>query len=353
MVVSHQIAYAEINNLLNNEGRSLSDFPSMNQTVITHISSENNDELLQTEHAEIGKKQYDVLNEQQKEIVDIVLEKAIDIDNLDNNCIYINGPGGFGKTFIYTTIYHLLCSKNIKVTSMTFTGIAAILLPKGKTVHKTFGLPVPMYSDSSSSIRAQSKEGLLLKETKVFIWDEAPMAPRYALEIVNRTLQNIMNNNLPFGGKVVVLGGDFRQLLPIKMNGTRTETLNLSIKYSESWRHFIKYNLTTNMRVLPNEIDFAKFLLLVGDGTLNDQQDNITLPGHCILDKNDDIVRHVFKKLITEKKFDVISKRAILSARNLDVDELNKLVTDLLDITTEHMRTVTTVNLMKYFCQNI
>ncbi|XP_058796670.1 uncharacterized protein LOC131667344 [Phymastichus coffea] len=160
-VLSHQMAYAEINNLLNYEGKSLSDFPSMDQTVTTHVLTENDNELSQTEFEDI-----------------------------------------------------------------------ATLLPKGKTVHKTFSLPVPMFSDSSSNITAQSKEGLLLMETKVFIWDEALMTPRYALEIVNRTLQNIMNNDVPFGGKIMILGGDFRQLLPIKINGTRAETLNLSIKYS-------------------------------------------------------------------------------------------------------------------------
>ncbi|XP_058796825.1 uncharacterized protein LOC131667435 [Phymastichus coffea] len=338
-VVSHEMAYSEINNLLNCEGKSLSDLPSMDQTVITHLLPENDNELSQTEFADIGKKQYELLNEQQKEIVDIVLDKAINNNNHDNNCIYINGPGGSGKTFIYTTIYNLLCSQDIKVSSMAFTGIAAILLPKGKTVHKTFGLPVPMYSDSSSNITAQSKEGRLLMETKVFIWDEAPMAPRYALEIVNRTLQNIMGNDSPFGGKIMVLGGDFRQLLPIKLNGTRTETLNLSIKYSLLWQHFHKYNLTTNIRVLPHEIDFAKFLLLVGDGTLNDQNDNLVLPDHCLLKKSDDIVLSVFQRLIIEKKFDAMSKCAILSARNIDVDELNRLVTDLLDETTEHIYT--------------
>ena len=104
---------------------------------------------------------------------------------------------------------------------MAFTGIASILLPTGKTFHNNFGLSVPLFYDSTSSIKAQSKEGQVLKETKVFIWDEAPMAPSYALKIVDRTLKSIMNNDLPFGGKIMVLGGDFRQLLPIKINGTR------------------------------------------------------------------------------------------------------------------------------------
>ena len=87
------------------------------------------------------------------------------------------------------------------------------------------------------------------------------MAPRYALEIVNKTLQHIMNNDLPFGGKIMLLGGDFRQLLPIKIRGTRSETLNLSIKYSDLWKHFIKYTLTINMRVIPNETLFCKICI--------------------------------------------------------------------------------------------
>ena len=47
----------------------------------------------------------------------------------------------------------------------------------------------------------------------MFIWDEAPMAPRYALEIADKTLRNIMDNDLPFGDKIIILSGDFRQLL--------------------------------------------------------------------------------------------------------------------------------------------
>jgi len=62
------------------------------------------------------------------------------------------------KTFIYTTIYHLAKIRNKHVYTMAFTGIAATLLPTGKTVHKIFGLPVPLFTDSSSAIKIQSKE---------------------------------------------------------------------------------------------------------------------------------------------------------------------------------------------------
>ena len=178
-----------------------------------------------------------------------------------------------------------------------------------------------------------------MRETKVFIWDEAPMAPRYALEIVDRTLRAIMNNDLPFGGKIMVLGGDFRQLLPIKMNGTRDETLNLSIKNSILWNLFSTFELKRNMRVLLEEIEFGKFLIDFVDGTLNDQNDCIELPEHCIIPPNGCIVEEVFGELIRQKKYDEMSQCAILSARNIDVDEINEQVTNLLDANTERIYT--------------
>ena len=67
------------------------------------------------------------------------------------------------ETFIYNTLYNLLSVKDINVCLMAYTGIAAILLANGRTVHKTFSLPVPMFHDSSSSIKAQSKVGFFEK----------------------------------------------------------------------------------------------------------------------------------------------------------------------------------------------
>lgn len=75
------------------------------------------------------------------------------------------------------------------------------------------------------------------------------MAPCYALEIVDRTLRDLTGKNLPFSGKVIVLGGGFRQLLPIKAHSTRSENVNLLIKFSLIWKCFIKFSLIKNMRV--------------------------------------------------------------------------------------------------------
>ena len=107
-------------------------------------------------YAAIGERQYLLLNQKQKEVIDTVLQIIFN-DNFTNvtngttlnNCIHINGIGGSRKTFIYSTLYYLLKAKNVQMQSITYTGIAAILLPKSKTVHKTFHLPVPVHADST------------------------------------------------------------------------------------------------------------------------------------------------------------------------------------------------------------
>uniref|UniRef100_A0AC34GLJ6 ATP-dependent DNA helicase n=1 Tax=Panagrolaimus sp. ES5 TaxID=591445 RepID=A0AC34GLJ6_9BILA len=161
---------------------------------------------------------------------------------------------------------------------MAFTGIAAILLPEGRTCHKTLGLTVPLYSDSNSTITPNSKQGKKLLETDVFIWDEAPMAPKYALEIMDRLLRDLTKVDEPFGGKILLLGGDFRQLLPVRKNGTRAECVNLSIKNSALWETFETLSLTQNMRADPDEAEFAQFLLKIGEAKDNDIYDNIEFP---------------------------------------------------------------------------
>jgi len=86
-----------------------------------------------------------------------------------------------------------------------------------------------------------------------------------------------------------------------------------------------------SMRVLPEETESAKFLLDMGDGILNDSNDNLQLSDCCITPLNADIVEDTYGFLIQNKEFNKVTKCAILSVRNVDVDEINKQVVELLD----------------------
>ena len=253
--------YVSLHKMLQYHNKHINDYFSIpeyniNFDIFHDINNENFGEEQLQNMLKKGKSQYSKMNNEQKNIVDEILN-SLNHGNDNrattqstNKCIFIDGPAGTGKTYIYNTLFNLLTSKKLIVCNVAFTGIAATLLPQGKTVHKAFGLPVPLYSDSTSTLQLQSKEAEYLKKIDVLIWDEAPMAPKYALEIVDFTLRTIMNNELPFGGKIIILGGDFRQLLPVQRNSTKDEVISLCIKHSSLWKHFRIHHLTQNMRYL-------------------------------------------------------------------------------------------------------
>jgi ATP-dependent DNA helicase PIF1 len=48
------------------------------------------------------------------------------------------------------------------------------------------------------------------------MWDEASMTKGHAIEALDISLRDILDNeDLPFGEKIIVFGGDFRQTLPV------------------------------------------------------------------------------------------------------------------------------------------
>ena len=94
-------------------------------------------------------------------------------------------------------------------------GIAATLLDGGRTFHSRFKAPLQLTATSTCNVPVQSPLADLIRRAQLIVWDEAPMAHRHLLEALDRTLRDIMMDDQPFGGKVLVLGGDFRQILPV------------------------------------------------------------------------------------------------------------------------------------------
>jgi hypothetical protein len=103
---------------------------------------------------------------------------------------------------------------------------------------------------------------------------------------------------MPFGGMTLVLGGDFRQILPVVAKGRREHIVNASIRHSYLWKHFTIYKLKQNMHLscISNDIeekkrlqDFAEWILNIGDGKITsyDGDELIQIPDD-ILEKGDD-----------------------------------------------------------------
>ncbi|GBM30092.1 hypothetical protein AVEN_78497-1 [Araneus ventricosus] len=105
----------------------------------------------------------------------------------------------------------------------------------------------------------------MLLKTKLIVWDEAPMTHVHAFLAVDRLLQDLTKCKEPFGGKVILLGGDFRQVLPVILRVSRTLTVASSLKKHALWLKFHKLYLTKHMRALESERDFGAWLLDIGE----------------------------------------------------------------------------------------
>ena len=69
------------------------------------------------------------------------------------------------------------------------------------------------------------------------------MVNRYCIEALDRTLKDIMKcydqkyENHSFGGKVIIFGGDFRQILPVVIKGFRGDIIDVCPNKSLLWNH--------------------------------------------------------------------------------------------------------------------
>ncbi|XP_035231512.1 uncharacterized protein LOC118203339 [Stegodyphus dumicola] len=237
-----------------------------------------------------------MLNPEQKLVYDSVLEAVRDENPNTPKTFCVNAFAGAGKTFLFRTILHAVRGMGHVAIPVAWTGIAAVLLTGGRTVHSTFKLPVPLLETSSCRVRQDSAEGRYLKTAKLFIWDECTMTPHYALEAVDRLLRDLTGLDVPFGGKTLVLGGDWRQTLPVVPHGNRTSAIESCLRNSFLWPHFKQCTLSTNMRLNPEEQEFSEWLLQLGDGRLrNDSgldEDVIEIPSLCVVNRS--IVEEMF-----------------------------------------------------------
>lgn len=159
------------------------------------------------------------------------------------------------------------------------------------------------------------------------------MAKRTSIEALNELLQDIMNSNEIFGGKVIVLWGDFRQTLPVVKKGNKNETINATLINSPLWPHLRKFYLTENVRARL-DLAYTEYLMRIGNGTEpTDGENSVTIPPLILLRHENDsdslskLIHSVYPDLQeTPNNHSFLLNRAILTTKNSFVDEINDIL---------------------------
>jgi len=256
-----------------------------------------------------------------------------------SRAIFLDGPGGYGKTSLIRVILAYVRSCNHVALAVASSGIAAGILPGGTTAHSMFRLPLDLGDGTGVwNITNGSQRAELIRAAQLIVFDEAPMAHRYIFEILDRSLRDLMDIDEPFGNKIFLCSGDFRQIAPVVIKArTLADVTCVSLRASHLWGLFQVFSLTTPHRTSISD-DYSAFLLRVGNGTFPpitfEEERNceslIPLTDVRHLTDLEDMITDVFPTSILPDS-DQCSKRAILSTLNSNVKEINDLVLNSLD----------------------
>jgi hypothetical protein len=116
------------------------------------------------------------------------------------------------------------------VVSIATSGVAASIMSGGRTTHSRFKIPLTIDNGAFCTFTKQSGTAKLLRASSLIIWDEASMTKRQFVEALDNSLRDIMDwPELLFGGKIMVFGGDFRQVLLVVRRGSRAQVVGASL----------------------------------------------------------------------------------------------------------------------------
>ncbi|KAL3848720.1 hypothetical protein ACJIZ3_010602 [Penstemon smallii] len=272
------------------------------------------------------------LNTEQLCAFKIIIER---VNHKKAGLFFLDGPGGTGKTFLYRALLANVRSAGGIALAVASSGVAASLLPGGRTAHSRFKLPLHHEDKPMGKISKQSSAAKMIVKARLIIWDEASMANRHSIEALDNLLADLCGNKLAFGGKVVLFGGDFRQTLPIVIHGTREDMIAASIVSSKIWQNVTRICLTKNMRAREDP-EFISFLLSLGNGQIPFIfDDNIRIPSSMLIPFVDAatslnaLIQYVYPSMdvFLTDPYSMVD-RAILTPKNDSVGEINDLLMD-------------------------
>ncbi|XP_059290173.1 uncharacterized protein LOC132043732 isoform X1 [Lycium ferocissimum] len=270
------------------------------------------------------------LNIEQKRAYHVILER---IFSNKSGAFFIDGPGGTGKIFLYRALLATVRHRGFIALATASSGVAASLLPGGRTAHSRFKIPIDIEENFNCNISKQSSLASLIRDAKLIVWDEISMAKKKMVEALDLLLKDLMETNILFGGKVIVFSIDFRQTLPVVRSGKKEDFIRESLLCSDIWNQLEKLQLTENMRAKTDPA-FCEYLMRIGNGSeKKNTQGKITIPHSLIIPFTSEQESLQFLFRVTYPNLHVhhsdasfITSRAVLTTKNDFVDEINNML---------------------------
>ena len=151
---------------------------------------------------------------------------------LSGRSALLTGAAGTGKTHLLNNFIVQARKRGKKVSVTATTGLAATHLG-GNTIHSWSGISVSDHLPNNFFERLSKTRRDVISKTDVLIIDEISMLHDFRLDMIDKVLRTVRENDQPFGGIQLVMSGDFFQLPPVNRPNEQGGGF---VVYSDAWQ---------------------------------------------------------------------------------------------------------------------
>jgi hypothetical protein len=261
--------------------------------------------------------------------------------------LHLQARGGRGKSYVTKCVLAKALHLGIIESVSSFAGIAAILLPMGRTCHQTFGLPLDTSGQVHSVLTTRSAQGKHLGECFFHVIDEVECLHQALFNAASEVTTRCVNarwgttTDLPFGGSMVLILGDMHQGLPISKGIVNDDvTIASMVRASPIFARFHTSILTEAQRS-KNDPQFDYWLGLLstnhapGPVPVDDQPPptvrKVYVPEQCFNTTSLDLALQWLFGVpppVAGPFPELNPRHALLATLNTVVDEVNDIVLD-------------------------